>query len=1113
MKKLLLQCGACLPAALALATQAASIEPWSDGPEQSSLSLNPGSVGRGSSRAAVLSGLTGLGGSLALPSSWPLSTSDEDRTPTKLRLARVEASGSLAGPYGPERICDGDRRTKWVCPTRPSASAPQWVTFTLAEAPRSVTAVAVFGERVDNDGILDADIQVETDGVFRTVAAVRDAKIASWVARFEPVVTTKVRLLVLRSGGPTEHTDVWEVEVFGLPLSAGEIRARLPQSLEALRRLIEATGESVRRIESMPGELPDGVQHVWAQLTSRWATVSREDPGTAGRRGSDDEVRQRWEAAEEAARLATRLRERLEARLSALSKPSPRAGAVPPGLHLAPPGVVAVERTATSDRLANERLEFSWDRPRAEWSVRWAGPGHAAIRGAGFRVEVNGVTTTGAPLSTEIRPFEDRLGSGQVLAQVWRQAGVRFEREIAVYAGQAVVTLAGRIANENTAEATLGTTQLLQLHAGGSWCLGPAWESPAAVYVQGHSLLRSRPFPGEGDLDAERERAYQSSGVLAMVSREPAATLLLGYVRADEASPELSAAFRLDEGGTALAATSRFLGRRLDPGETIELNRLYLAAGSDPFRALEDYGGALARLSARPVRTGPTSLWCSWYAHRMGLTEEKVLANAAVAAKHLQPLGLEIMQLDHGWQRGDITGDWVPNERFPHGLRWLADELRQRHGLRLGLWIAPTDVAATSELFQQHPDWMLRDADGKPKVNWRWYWVPNPDCYELDATQPAAYREIVDTFRRLTSEGVSYYKIDFIAAAGGEHFVPQDPKTTRGWSVLRRAMVAVREGAGESAWIRYCQTPPILSAGLANSAYGGDDTLDAGIPGRFDVLRDNAHALAAGWWLNDRPYHREVCDMSVRMQGSVEEVRVRAALMTLANCSIAWSDELCYLPPSRIRLMQQCMPPGNPPMRPLDLFDRAVPSVWHLKATNRVEAWDVVGLFNFEPVAETRTVRFEDLGLDPAGEYGVFEFWEERLLGQLRGGFSLDLPPQSSRVLAIRRVNGRPQLVGTDMHLLQGWHEVRQMTWDPTTHTLAGVYCRMPGTRARAYFLVPPGFSPRFEFPLGPRSARLTHVQGSLWMQEIEFEEAEFAWRIPFEPPPAPSPQREPAGN
>ena len=73
-----------------------------------------------------------------------------------------------------------------------------------------------------------------------------------------------------------------------------------------------------------------------------------------------------------------------------------------------------------------------------------------------------------------------------------------------------------------------------------------------------------------------------------------------------------------------------------------------------------------------------------------------------------------MIQLDHGWQRGDICGDWVPNERFPHGLKWLSEQLRSRYGMKLGLWIAPTQVAVTSQLFREHPEWMLKGADGKP---------------------------------------------------------------------------------------------------------------------------------------------------------------------------------------------------------------------------------------------------------------------------------------------------------------------------------------------------------------------------------------------------------------
>ena len=251
--------------------------------------------------------------------------------------------------------------------------------------------------------------------------------------------------------------------------------------------------------------------------------------------------------------------------------------------------------------------------------------------------------------------------------------------------------------------------------------------------------------------------------------------------------------------------------------------------------------------------------------------------------------------------------------------------------------------------------------------------------------------------------------------------------------------------------------------------------------------------------------------MSVRMQGSVEEVRVRAAIMTLANCSISWSDELCFLPPSRIRLMQQCMPPGNPPMRPLDLFERDIPSVWHIRATNPVESWDVVGLFNFNSQAERRVIRSAQLGLDPNAEYLAFEFWEEKFLGRVKGGLELTLPPQSSRIVSLRRATDRPQLIGTDMHLLQGVHEIRQLQWDTTTNQLSAVYHRMPGVMGKAFFYLPEGWYPRFDFPLSPASARLTHVDGPVWMQEIPFADADFAWTIPFEPPRMP-PAREPTG-
>jgi hypothetical protein len=743
---------------------------------------------------------------------------------------------------------------------------------------------------------------------------------------------------------------------------------------------------------------------------------------------------------------------------------------------------IALGRT----ELSNKAVKVAINEKDMTWSAVWP-EADVAIPNVGFAVEVDGKT-----LKPQSPSFEVVRGSNWTEVRQGWSNGVEVLRVIRVPSRDTdeAITMTGRIFNRTGHDVTLGTQHLIDLY--GPWHVGGSNLNPASVYIAGASELQCLPA------DTAAEREYRSSGVLALVNREPSAALIAGFLTAAQARPDLSALFRGHQ-GARLLAHQPFLGRKLGSGETLDLDTVYLAANRDAYLALEKYGDAAAASATQPVRTRATALWCSWYAHRMALSEDLVLSNAAVAAKYFKPLGFEIMQLDHGWQRGDVTGDWVPNERFPHGLRWLAGELQSRYGLKLGLWIAPTDVAETSETFQKHRDWMLKDEQGQPLVNWKWYWKPNPNCYELDASNPAAAKWIEDTFAQLTSRGASYYKIDFIASSAGEHFVQSDPKVTRGWGVMRNAMEALRRGAGAQAWIRYCQTPPLLSAGLADSTIGGNDTSDAGLNGNIEVLRTSARSLAAGYWLNDRLYHREVCDMSVRMQADVEETRLRMAIMTLAGCSISFSDEFQCLPPSRIRMMQTCLPPGNPPMKPLDLFERSIPSIWRVHCRNEADEWDIVGLFNFENRAEDRTVELASLGFAPGAQAIAFEFWEQKFLGMHHDKVTLSLPPQSSRILAIRKLSDRPQIIGTDMHLLQGYHELKRLAWDANQHVLSGECERMPGISGQLFVYVPEGFTPHFDFPLTEKSASLTHLNGRVWACEINFQHARETWRIPFD--------------
>jgi alpha-galactosidase len=105
-------------------------------------------------------------------------------------------------------------------------------------------------------------------------------------------------------------------------------------------------------------------------------------------------------------------------------------------------------------------------------------------------------------------------------------------------------------------------------------------------------------------------------------------------------------------------------------------------------------------------------LYNSWEATSFHVSEENQLGLARQAAA----LGAELFVVDDGWfggRDGDRAGlgDWTPHRsRFPRGLRPLADEVH-RLGMAFGVWVEPEMVNADSDLYRQHPEWVLHLPD------------------------------------------------------------------------------------------------------------------------------------------------------------------------------------------------------------------------------------------------------------------------------------------------------------------------------------------------------------------------------------------------------------------
>jgi len=98
----------------------------------------------------------------------------------------------------------------------------------------------------------------------------------------------------------------------------------------------------------------------------------------------------------------------------------------------------------------------------------------------------------------------------------------------------------------------------------------------------------------------------------------------------------------------------------------------------------------------------------SWEAAYFDIDEDKVLE----LADRTKSLGLQMLVVDDGWFEGrndDTTslGDWYSDKKkFPNGIETVAAKVKAK-GLKFGLWYEPEMVNPESQLFRDHPDWII----------------------------------------------------------------------------------------------------------------------------------------------------------------------------------------------------------------------------------------------------------------------------------------------------------------------------------------------------------------------------------------------------------------------
>ena len=144
----------------------------------------------------------------------------------------------------------------------------------------------------------------------------------------------------------------------------------------------------------------------------------------------------------------------------------------------------------------------------------------------------------------------------------------------------------------------------------------------------------------------------------------------------------------------------------------------------------------------------------NWEATYFNFDEDKIVAIAEKASK----VGIDTMVLDDGWFSSRTSdknglGDWYENrDRLPNGLEGLAKRINAL-GMRFGLWFEPEMVNPGTELYKNHPDWILHTKGRKSSLS--------RNQLTLDFSRDDVCNYIIDTLSDILSRAnIEYIKWD-----------------------------------------------------------------------------------------------------------------------------------------------------------------------------------------------------------------------------------------------------------------------------------------------------------------------------------------------------------------
>lgn len=470
---------------------------------------------------------------------------------------------------------------------------------------------------------------------------------------------------------------------------------------------------------------------------------------------------------------------------------------------------------------------------------------------------------------------------------------------------------------------------------------------------------------------------------------------------------------------------------------------------------LKYYKPKLKQFKSAPVG------WCSWYCYYMGTTEADMIKETDTLAIYLKPYGLEYVQLDACYTRGEEANylDWT-KETFPNGGKWLFQYIKDK-GLKPGLWVnVYGSNYMMAECSDKYPEnFYLRDKNGNLSGA---CCTADDTVVRLDYTNP----EVIEThLKPMFAILVKDWELKYLKDAGwGTWMDYYDKNKERVYDPARdsrdvyvQVQKTLRETLGSEVYINGCAMHEVgLGFGIFDGSRIGGDDKSVWYPEKKGgmSMQTYFHSIFGGNYLNNIVWHSDPDTVMVRNPLTLEEARTIVTSIALTGQLYMASDFMAKLPIKKLDLYRKTMP--STPVVPIDLYPYKIKSnkrkgvVWccpkvkeypraiDLKINGVAGIYDVVAVFNWDDEPGTKTISLgEDLGLETGKEYLVFDFWSQKLKEMTKDKITSSIPAHGTRVYVIKPLQSIPQLVATSRHIT-GTISLKQISWDSEKSVLSG---------------------------------------------------------------------------